>query len=153
MFEIFFPVHEISMIEAPRKTWTEPPKKLVMRKGEGVVLLVEDEAPVRAFASRALRLRGYTVLEAECAEDALKTLEDPALEVDIFVTDVVMPGMDGPSWVKLALEDRPNVKVIFVSGYAEDVLSADQARIPNSVFLPKPFTLNDLTETVQGQLH
>ena len=64
-----------------------------------------------------------------------------------------MPGMDGPSWVKLALEDRPNVKVIFVSGYAEDILSADQARIPNSVFLPKPFTLNDLTSTVQGQLH
>ena len=153
VFEIFFPVHEIGLAEAPTEVIEEPPKKIVMRKGEGVVLLVEDEAPVRAFASRALRLRGYTVLEADCAEDALKTLEDPGLEVDVFVTDVVMPGMDGPSWVKLALEDRPNVKVIFVSGYAEDILSADQARIPNSVFLPKPFTLNDLTSTVQGQLH
>ena len=63
-----------------------------------------------------------------------------------------MPGMDGPTWVKRALEDRPDVRVVFVSGYAEDVLSADQARIPNSVFLPKPFSLNDLTQTVQGTL-
>ena len=153
VFEVYFPVHEISRAEEQALPVEDPIKKIVIRKGEGVVLLVEDEAPVRAFASRALRMRGYTVLEAENAEDALKTLEDPGLEVDIFVTDVVMPGMDWPSWVKRALEDRPNVKVVFVSGYAEDVLSADQARIPNSVFLPKPFTLNDLTATVQGQLH
>lgn len=152
VFEIYFPVHVAPPIEE-RPVPVEPTTKLLMRKGEGVVLLVEDEAPVRAFASRALRMRGYTVLEAESAEDALKTLEDPALEVDIFVTDVVMPGMDGPSWVKRALENRPNAKVVFVSGYAEDVLSADQARIPNSVFLAKPFSLNDLTSTVQGQLH
>ena len=76
-----------------------------------------------------------------------------ALDVDIFVTDVVMPGMDGPSWVRQALLDRPNVKVVFVSGYAEDSFADTQARIPNSVFLPKPFSLNDLTTTVQRQLH
>jgi len=93
------------------------------------------------------------VLEAENAEEALRALEDPALEVDVFVTDVVMPGMDGPSWVRRALEDRPNVRVVFVSGYAEDCLAENQARIPNSVFLPKPFSLNDLTATVQSQLH
>ena len=63
-----------------------------------------------------------------------------------------MPGLDGPSWVSRALEDRPNTPVIFVSGYAEDGLSEDQARIPNSVFLPKPFSLNDLIATVQRQL-
>lgn len=152
VFEIFFPVQEVILAAEPAPV-EEAPAKILMRKGEGVVLLVEDEAPVRAFASRALRMRGYTVLEAENAEEALKTLEDPGLEVDIFVTDVVMPGLDGPSWVRLALETRPNVKVVFVSGYAEDVLAADQARIPNSVFLPKPFSLNDLTTTVQGQLH
>lgn len=127
--------------------------KVVSNVCEAVVLLVEDEAPVRAFASRALRLRGYTVLEAEDAESALKTLEDKDLNVDIFVTDVIMPGMDGPSWVKLALKDRPGVKVIFVSGYAEEDFSDNQRQIPNSVFLPKPFSLNDLTATVQNQLH
>lgn len=151
IFQLYFPIyHGIELVEP---LLPEVPRSVVMRQGEGVVLLVEDEAPVRAFASRALRLRGYTVLEAENAEEALKTLEDPNLQVDIFVTDVVMPGMDGPSWVKLALESRPNVRVIFVSGYAEDALSEHQARIPNSVFLPKPFSLSDLTSTVQGQLH
>ena len=151
VFQLYFPINTADEVQAEAAPQIQRP--IVMRQGEGVVLLVEDEAPVRAFASRALRLRGYTVLEAENAEEALKTLEDPDLAVDIFVTDVVMPGMDGPSWVRLALENRPNVKVIFVSGYAEDALSEGQARIPNSVFLPKPFSLNDLTATVQGQLH
>ena len=118
-----------------------------------VVMLVEDEAPVRSFASRALRLRGYTVIEADCAEEALKKLEDSALQVDLFVTDVVMPGMDGPSWVRQALEHRPGVKVVFVSGYAEEQLENGSIGIPNAVFLAKPFSLTDLTETVQRQLH
>ena len=98
-------------------------------------------------------LLGCTVLEADSAEAALKTLEDDDLSVDVFVTDVVMPGMDGPSWVRKALEDRPDVRVVFVSGYAEDSFGEAQTRIPNSVFLPKPFSLNDLTETVHQQLH
>ena len=126
---------------------------LSSRKGEGVVLLVEDEAPVRAFASRALRLRGYSVLEADSAEAALAMLADPTLLVDIFVTDVIMPGKDGPTWVREALADRPDTKVVFVSGYAEDAFAEQQAMIPNSVFLPKPFSLTDLTTTVQRQLH
>ena len=114
------------------------------------MLLVEDEAPVRAFASRALRLRGYTVLEAESGEEALALLENPDTRVDIFVTDVVMPGMDGPTWVRKALETRPNVQIIFVSGYAEEHFGEEQTRFPNSVFLPKPFSLSELTQTVQG---
>ena len=125
----------------------------VPRLQEAVVMLVEDEAPVRAFASRALRLRGYTVLEAASAEDALEQLADKALIVDLFVTDVMMPGMDGPSWVKLALKDRPAVKTVFVSGYAQETFDDDRAGVPNSVFLPKPFSLAELTQTVQKQLH
>ena len=62
-------------------------------------------------------------------------------------------GATAPSWVKEALEQRPNTRVVFVSGYAEDVLETQQAAIPNSVFLPKPFSLDDLTETVQQQFH
>lgn len=118
----------------------------------GVVLLVEDEAPVRAFASRALRLRGYSVLEADCAETALAMLEDPALHVDLFVTDVIMPGMDGPSWVRQAREARPDTKVVFISGYAEDAFSDSQPQVTNAIFLPKPFSLTTLTQTVQEQL-
>ncbi|WP_456386421.1 ATP-binding protein [Profundibacter sp.] len=150
-FSLFFPAHD-RMSKAEIKAPIENTKPSNVQ-GEGVILLVEDEAPVRAFASRALRLRGYTVLEAESAEDALKTLEDNALSVDVFVTDVVMPGMDGPSWVKQALKSRPDVKVVFVSGYAEEDVVDHQAKIPNSVFLPKPFSLSDLTNTVQQQFH
>ena len=151
-FTLLFPGHDMSPAttgQDPAVTATRPGA----RHGDGVVLLVEDEEPVRAFASRALRLRGYTVIEADSAEQALKTLEDKALDVDIFVTDVIMPGMDGPSWVREALKQRPDVRVVFVSGYAEESFGDAQASIPNSVFLPKPFSLNDLTETVSNQLH
>jgi two-component system cell cycle sensor histidine kinase/response regulator CckA len=92
------------------------------------------------------------VLEAESAEDALKTLDDPDLKVDIFVTDVVMPGMDGPTWVRKALETRPDTRVVFVSGYAEDAFGDYGHPVPNSVFLPKPFSLSQLTDTVHQQL-
>ena len=107
---------------------------------------------MRAFASRALRLRGYTVLEADCAEAALALLADPDLMVDIFVTDVIMPGMNGPTWVREALNERPDTRVVFVSGYAEDAFGDEGPRIANAVFLPKPFSLNELTTTVQNQL-
>lgn len=150
VFSLFFPIrirpaHE----EVVRKA---APKTTVLRQGEGVVLLVEDEAPVRAFAARALRLRGYTVLEAACGEDALEVLSDPDIQIDLFVSDVIMPGLDGPTWVREALQTRPNTPVIFVSGYAEDVMVEQQSRIPNAAFLPKPFSLTDLTMAVQKHL-
>ena len=154
-FTLYFPAKDGSDEARADATHEEEelPRPTHQGSGGGVVLLVEDEAPVRAFASRALKMRGYTVLEAESAEEALEMLEDSSLDVDVFVTDVIMPGMDGPSWVAKALEQRPGVRVVFVSGYAEDSFSDQQARIPNSVFLPKPFSLSELTATVQSQLH
>jgi two-component system cell cycle sensor histidine kinase/response regulator CckA len=150
-FSLYFPAHA-APVEAPAASAEALPRPTHIQEG-GVVLLVEDEAPVRAFASRALRMRGFTVIEAGNAEEALQTLEDPSLEIDVFVSDVIMPGLDGPSWVAQALKDRPGVKVVFVSGYAEDSISQHQARIPNAVFLPKPFSLSELTATVSRQLH
>ena len=156
-FTLYFPTFDVQAIPevaAPKEDGKsgdlgqEQPEN-----GEGVVLLVEDEAPVRAFASRALRMRGYTVIEADCAEKALETLEDGTLSIDLFVTDVIMPGMDGPSWVRQALKSRPDVKVVFVSGYAEGAFGETDEKIPNSVFLPKPFSLSELTQTVHSQLH
>lgn len=150
-FSLFFPAHarQAEVAACAPKPSARPSK----RQGDGVILLVEDEAPVRAFASRALRMRGYTVLEAENAEIALATLANPDLKVDMFVTDVIMPGLDGPTWVKQALESRPDTRVVFVSGYAEESLAENQMRVPNSVFLPKPFSLNQLTNVVHDQLH
>lgn len=150
-FSVYLPSHSgQSAVPMKATLQKEGPQS---RPEDGVVLLVEDEAPVRAFAARALRLRGYTVLEAGSAEEALILLEDNDLHVDIFVTDVVMPGMDGPSWVKEALRNRPGVQVVFVSGYAEESFSDAQDSIPNSVFLPKPFSLSELTQTVHSRLH
>ncbi|MBI6630484.1 ATP-binding response regulator [Pontibaca salina] len=151
VFTLYFPVHD-----APEEPVVPPPvpaPATLSKPGEGVVLLVEDEAPVRAFASRALRLRGYTVFEAESAKEALRMLDEPNLVVDVFVTDVVMPVMDGPSWVRKALETRPNVRVVFVSGYAEGAFGDTYPAVPNSVFLPKPFSLDQLSETVHQQMH
>ncbi|MEM6896756.1 MAG: response regulator, partial [Pseudomonadota bacterium] len=162
-FTLYFPVmsdameEELSLAEvadaAPATPAKEPLAADDLATPKATVLLVEDEAPVRAFASRALRLRGFTVLEADSAEAALTTLKDDSVKVDIFVTDVVMPGQDGPSWVQEALRERPDTKVVFVSGYAKETFSNRQANIPNSVFLPKPFSLNELTNVVQEALH
>ena len=151
-FTLYFPSCE-RPVAAQAAPVAPPPEPMSDHKRDGVVLLVEDEAPVRAFASRALRLRGYSVLEAASAEAALALLSDPGLTVDIFVTDVIMPGKDGPTWVREALAQRPDTKVVFVSGYAEDAFPEHKALIPNSVFLPKPFSLTELTNTVQQQLH
>ena len=108
---------------------------------------------MRAFAARALRIKGLTVLEAGAATEALKILEDKELRIDLIVTDVIMPGLDGPSWVKKARAERPDTPVIFVSGYADGKFSEDRLSIENSTFLPKPFSLAQLTATVDKQLN
>ncbi|WP_338548005.1 hybrid sensor histidine kinase/response regulator [Roseovarius phycicola] len=148
VFQLLFPAHDPVAVTEKIKAEEIAHNRPV----EGVVLLVEDEAPVRAFASRALQMRGLTVLEADSAEAALELLEDTTLNVDVFVSDVVMPGIDGPSWVIRALQSRPETQVVFMSGYAAETFGEIQARIPNSLFLPKPFSLTDLTDIVQRQM-
>ncbi|WP_287884888.1 MULTISPECIES: ATP-binding response regulator [Paracoccus] len=150
-FSLFFPAHDRVVPEETQRPAPAGPIR-VRRDVEATVLLVEDEAPVRAFASRALKLQGFHVLEAACAEDALSLLADRGLAVDVFVTDVVMPGMDGPAWVRTALRDRPDTKVIFMSGYAEDIFSEGRPPVPDAAFLAKPFSLSDLTALVTRQL-
>lgn len=151
-FHVYFPVLAASAeVELPpRKPREKPNMSLPSRSA--TILLVEDETSVRAFAARALRLKGYEVLEASSAEAALEVLSDKQLDVDVFVTDVVMPGMDGPSWVRLALEDRSDTRIVFMSGYSEDVFVEGQIPVPNAVFLAKPFTLNDFTRVVEAEV-
>ncbi|MEM6467792.1 MAG: ATP-binding protein, partial [Pseudomonadota bacterium] len=147
-FQIYLPAH------TAEATAPAPAAALRSQMGQvnGVVMLVEDEAPVRAFASRAMKMKGFSVIEAASGEEALRLLEDDLLHIDVIVTDVVMPGIDGPTWVSEALRTRPDTRVVFVSGYAAD--SVDEGAMPGmkSVFLPKPFSLTDLVETVQSQL-
>ena len=117
--------------------------------GKGTILIVEDEAPVRLFAARALENKGYSVVQAESAEVALDFLENSDQKIDIAITDVVMPNMDGPTLIKRAHPLRPDMKVIFISGYAEEAFSQNlDPNIPFS-FLPKPFNLKELAAKVK----
>jgi two-component system cell cycle sensor histidine kinase/response regulator CckA len=117
--------------------------------GKGTILLVEDEDAVRTFAARALATRGYDVLQAESGEAALAIVEAHDGVIDLIVSDVVMPNMDGPTLIKELAGKLPGVKIIFVSGYAEDAfaksLDPDQA----FHFLPKPFSLKQLAKAVK----
>ena len=125
-----------------------PPADLT---GAGTILLVEDEDAVRAFAARALSQRGYTVFEAASGAEALDVFaKHPNL--DLIVSDVVMPEMDGPTMLRQLRKQGATVKVIFVSGYAEEAFAKNLPEGEDFGFLPKPFTLKQLIETVKNTL-
>lgn len=121
--------------------------------GSGTILLVEDETPVRTFAARALGNKGYKVLEADSAETALDIIKAQGDKIQIIISDVIMPGMTGPDMVVKILESYPDIKVIFISGYAEDAFvnsfGGDEQEFN---FLPKPFTLKQLASKVKDVL-
>jgi len=117
--------------------------------GSSTVLLVEDEDAVRVFGSRALRNKGYRVLEASDGEQALDVINEFDEDIDLIITDVVMPGMDGHTLVRLVLEEIPEIKVILMSGYAEEAIPGEIGEDQTINFLPKPFTLQELAGKVK----
>ena len=117
--------------------------------GSGTVLLVEDEDAVRLFGVRALRNKGYRVLEAKDGEAALDVINATDVPIDQIISDVVMPGMDGHTLVRLVRHEHPGVKIILISGYAEDVVPEEIGRDPTIHFLPKPFSLKSLAGKVK----
>jgi two-component system, cell cycle sensor histidine kinase and response regulator CckA len=126
-----------------------PDASLADTTGHGTILLVEDEEAVRAFASRALASRGYTVLEAGTGEEALVQLNAHPGEIDLVISDVVMPEMDGPTLLKELRKTSPDMKVIFISGYAEDAFKKNLDDNEKFSFLPKPFSLKQLAAAVK----
>ena len=117
-----------------------------------VVLLVEDEEAVRRGGKRMLETRGYTVHEAGSGVEALDILEELEGQVDIVVSDVVMPEMDGPTLLGEIRKKWPDLKFIFVSGFAEDAFARNLPEGSNFGFLPKPFSLKQLASTVREML-
>ncbi len=117
--------------------------------GAETILLVEDEDPVRIFSARALRNKGYSVLEADCGEAALEIVNKNGNNINLIVTDVVMPGITGPSMIEEVLRKYPKIKVIFISGYAEDTFVKTYGSERKFNFLPKPFTLKQLASKVK----
>ena len=151
VMRVYLPRHiEVaSQVEAPRQVPRERPKDLT---GRGTVLLVEDEDAVRSFAARALGQRGYNVLQASTGVEALEVFNNFDGEVDLVVSDVVMPEMDGPTLMKHLRADHPDLKIIFISGYAEDSFRRNLSDNDDFMFLQKPFDLKELAAAVKAAL-
>ena len=108
---------------------------------------------MRAFAGRALEARGYTVYQAASGQEALDLIAGLDEPVDLVISDVVMPGMDGPTLLRELRRRQPDLKIIFVSGYAEDAFERHLPKDEKSFqFLPKPFSLKELATTVKATL-
>jgi two-component system, cell cycle sensor histidine kinase and response regulator CckA len=155
-FHIFLPRHhpelEVHTEAASSGAAKEQPAEAKPRTdltGQGTILLVEDEEGLRSLNARGLRSRGYSVIEASNGIEALEALEEKEGAVDLVVSDVVMPEMDGPTLLKSMRDKNPDLKIIFVSGYAEDAFEKSLPENQQFAFLPKPFTLSQLVAAVK----
>ena len=155
-FRIFLPVHEPSpaALVAAEAAAAEPVKPRAARdlSGAGRILFVEDEDAVRSVAARLLRARGYEVLEAADGEEALIIAEENAGTIDLLISDVIMPGIDGPTLLKKARGYLGTAPVMFISGYAEAEFSDLLEGETGVTFLPKPIDIKTLAERVKQQL-
>jgi two-component system cell cycle sensor histidine kinase/response regulator CckA len=148
-FTIYLPVHQV---EEEKKAGRRSKKQESENElwGTGTILLVEDEPMVRTVAERALTRHGYKVLTANNGEEALEIV-DRGDEIVLLISDVVMPLMDGPTMVREARKSRPELPILFMSGYAEEQLRKS-IDIDNVAFLPKPFSVQELAEAVRKVL-
>jgi two-component system cell cycle sensor histidine kinase/response regulator CckA len=162
MFRIFLPRHvpgaaemddAILLTEAPdiagAAPASTPARAAADLTGQGTILLVEDEEGLRALNARGLKSRGYSVIEAGNGVEAIAALEKNGGKVDLVVSDVVMPEMDGPTLLKELRKRNADLKMIFVSGYAEEAFEKSLPAGEKFAFLPKPFTLKQLIEQVK----
>jgi two-component system cell cycle sensor histidine kinase/response regulator CckA len=156
-FDIFLPRHrpeqdaqvEVHATNGAGKDAAAASKPRADLTGQGTILLVEDEEGLRSLNARGLRSRGYSVIEASNGIEALEALEEKDGAVDLVVSDVVMPEMDGPTLLKAMRGRNPDLKIIFVSGYAEDAFEKSLPENQQFAFLPKPFTLSQLVAAVK----
>jgi PAS domain S-box-containing protein len=147
-FKIYLPCAD-EPVEAEKK---ESQKKIESLKGTETILLVEDEEIVRKFTRIELADLGYKVLEASNGGGALRICREHEEPIHMVITDVVMPGMNGPELSKLLTEMRPGIKVLFVSGYSEEAIARHGAFEEGIAFLEKPFTRDALARKVRKVL-
>jgi two-component system cell cycle sensor histidine kinase/response regulator CckA len=153
-FRIFLPrpAAEAEAVAVPLAPVTEPGGPAADLTGHGTILLVEDEEGLRALNARGLTSRGYTVVEASNGVEAIREIEAREGAVDLVVSDVVMPEMDGPTLLKELRSRNPNMKMILVSGYAEDAFEKHLPEGGQFAFLAKPFTLKQLVAAVKDAM-
>ncbi len=151
VFRIFLPRHVLAEGEKTPAA-AEASVEIADLTGTATILLVEDEEAVRAFAARALTSRGYKVFEAPSGIEALDVMKEAGAKIDLIVSDVVMPELDGPSLLKELRKTWPDLKIIFISGYAEDAFKKNLPEGEDFHFLPKPFSLKQLAVAVKETL-
>jgi two-component system cell cycle sensor histidine kinase/response regulator CckA len=149
-FRIYLPRYSVDA-NAPALAEPERPGPRDVT-GQDTILLVEDEEAVRSFAARALKMRGYSVLEASGGEEALEIVKTARAPIHLLITDVVMPNMDGPTLVRNVKRLKPEMAVIFMSGYAEEAFRRNDENAADLHFLPKPFGLKQLAAKVKEVL-
>ena len=149
-FRIFLPVHVAATSPGPQVRPARPAARDL--SGAGRILFVEDEDAVRSVAAKLLRARGYEVIEASSGEEALDLAEAHAGEIDLMISDVVMPGMQGPELLKAARVYLAGAPVMFISGYAEAEFSNLLEGEANVSFLAKPIDIKTLAERVKQEL-
>jgi two-component system cell cycle sensor histidine kinase/response regulator CckA len=147
-FTIYLPVHHIEPASGRARTPAKPQENELW--GTGTVLLVEDEPMVRTVAERALTRHGYSVITASNGHEALDVI-GRGEPIALLISDVVMPEMDGPTMVREARKSRPELPILFMSGYAEEQLR-NSIDIDNVAFLPKPFSVQELAEAARRVL-
>ena len=120
-------------------------------RGAETILLVDDEPSVRRLVSQMLQLTGYTVLEASSGPEAIGLMDHVGQPVDLLLTDIVMPSMNGGALARRLSRQNPKMRVLFTSGYMDDVVVQEVVDM-GAQFLPKPFTLEGLTQKVRQVL-
>jgi two-component system cell cycle sensor histidine kinase/response regulator CckA len=151
-FEIYLPRHQAATPEWAARAEAAEPVEFKDLTGTGAVMLVEDDDAVRMFGARALRNKGYRVTEAKSGEAALELITNATENIDLLITDVVMPRMDGPALVREVRMLDPAIRVIFISGYTEDAFRQRLDSDSEIHFLAKPFTLKQLAIKVKDVL-
>ena len=121
-------------------------------RGSETILLVEDEEPLRKLCTEFLEQLGYRMLTASNAKEAVALVEGYSGKIDLLITDVVMPGLPGPDLAQALLALRPDLKVIFISGYAAGSLAPNGILKPGTVLVNKPFTIRALTAKLREVL-
>jgi two-component system, cell cycle sensor histidine kinase and response regulator CckA len=125
---------------------------MAAKRLNGVVLLVEDEPSVRAVARRMMEMRGLKVIAAESPDEAIRLVEARRDRIDILLTDVQLPGMDGPEVARRIRALQPDLKVVFISGYPREEAATALAFDKTAEYLQKPFTPVQLTELLRRVL-
>ncbi len=157
-FRVYLPVASVSQPQEPVAPPPMPTPTPVGQPQGPIILLVEDEVPVRDLTAELLKRRGYRVLKAADADEAMRLWETCGVVPDLLLTDVVMPGhMNGHDLAKTLQCLNPSLKVIYTSGYSPDVIREALEREPGAVFLSKPYHPQALYEAIQqclgGSLH